>query len=402
MNRKKTEFLTKAAPSLIAVLIGLIIGIIIIISTNPSSAKDVIPEFFKGPFTRGMVGFGDLFYHVTPILMTGLSVAFAYQTGLFNIGASGQFLTGGFIAVLIASKLESSISPSLLWPLALILGGLSGAIIASIVGILKAYRNVNEVISCIMLNYISMYTVNYFIRNAGIYDQMRNSTREISTAIPKFGLDKIFKQVAPDGTVIAQTIAGGGIIIGIIVVIILHIILKKTTFGFELRGVGLNRHAAKYAGISENKSIILSMAISGLLAGLGGAMLYLSGAGNQIAAAEVLASEGFDGIAISLLGLNEPIGVLLSTIFIAYLKMGGQAIQTYGYEPELISMIISFILYISALSVLFKNILNKKTKITGININADKANDEEKQEVIDEKKNIDLNEKIVEEKGDIK
>lgn len=398
MNRKKSNFLTKAAPSLIAVVIGLIIGLIIIIATNPSVAKEVIPEFFKGPFTRGMVGFGDLFYHVTPILMTGLSVAFAYQTGLFNIGASGQFLAGGFIAVLIASKLEASVSQNILWPMALILGGLAGAIIASIVGILKAYRNVNEVISCIMLNYISMYTVNYFIKKAGIYDQMRNSTKAISTAIPKFGLDKIFKQVAPDGTVIAQTIAGGGIIIGIIVVIIMHIILKKTTFGFELRGVGLNRHAAKYAGISENKSIILSMAISGMLAGLGGAMLYLSGAGNQIAAAEVLATEGFDGIAISLLGLNEPIGVLLSTIFIAYLKMGGQAIQTYGFAPELITMIISFILYISALAVLFRNILKRRTKVTGENIN---ANDDEKQEVIDEKKDIDFNKKIVEEKGDL-
>ncbi|MDO5027027.1 MAG: ABC transporter permease [Tissierellia bacterium] len=397
MNRKKSSFLTKAAPSLIAVLIGLIVGIIIIVITNPQTAGEVIPIFFKGPFTRGLVGFGDLFYHVTPILMTGLSVAFAYQTGLFNIGASGQFILGAFVAVLISAKLESTISPGLLWLPALILAGLAGGILASIVGMLKAYRNVNEVISCIMLNYISMYSVNYFIKKAGIYDQVRNSSVEISTQIPKFGLDSIFKQVAADGTVITRTIAGGGIIIGLIVVVILHIILKKTTFGFELRGVGLNRHAAKYAGISENKSIILSMAISGMLAGLGGAMLYLSGAGNQIAAAEVLAPEGFDGIAISLLGLNEPIGVLLSTILIAYLKMGGQAIQTYGYAPELISMIISIILYISALSILFRNLLNKKNKSTTTNINS-----EEIEKKIEKSKEVELLNEATGEKGDIK
>lgn len=402
MNRKKSSFLSKAAPSLIAVVIGLIVGIIIIVVTNPAAAGEVIPIFFKGPFTRGLVGFGDLFYHVTPILMTGLSVAFAYQTGLFNIGASGQFITGGFIAVLICAKFESSISPSLLWFPALIAAAIAGGLLASIVGMLKAYRNVNEVISCIMLNYISMYSVNYFIRKAGIYDQVRNSTVQISTTVPKFGLDSIFKQVAPDGTVIATTIAGGGIIIGVIVVVILHIILKKTTFGFELRGVGLNRHAAKYAGISENKSIILSMAISGMLAGLGGAMLYLSGAGNQIAASEVLAPEGFDGIAISLLGLNEPIGVLLSTILIAYLKMGGQAIQTYGYAPELVTMIISIILYISALSVLFRNLLSKKVKMDGPNINSEDVKAKVIEEKIEKSKVENLLEEATGEKGGIK
>lgn len=360
-NKKGSGFLQIAAPSLIAVLIGLIVGIIVITVSKPDQALAAIPRFFMGPFNRGLTGFGDLFYHMTPLLMTGLSVGFAYQTGLFNIGASGQFLVGGFIAILVSAKLKDVIAPEFLWILAFLLGGLGGAILASIVGILKAYRNVNEVITCIMLNYSSMYIVNYLIKSLGVYNQMKNNTVAITTSIPKMGLNMIFP----------GTIAGGGIILAIIAIIVIYIILKKTTFGFELKGVGLNRHAARYAGVNENKSIILSMAIAGALAGFGGAMLYLSGAGNHLSVQEVIPAEGFDGIAIALLGLNEPIGIFLSTGLIAYLKMGGQAIQTLGYAPELITMIISFILYTSALSVLFRRILTKKIKDKGENINSE-------------------------------
>lgn len=371
-KRKKFTFFDKAMPSLIAIAIGVVVGLIIIIITNTENAMEAIPEFLKGPFTNGLTGVGDLFYYITPILMTGLSVAFAYQTGLFNIGASGQFLMGGFLSILVASRIEKAgMASDFTWIIALLVAGIGGALIASIVGILKAYRNVNEVITCIMLNYTSMYLVNHFIKSLGIYNQSRNATIDVSTAIPKLGIDKLFP----------YTITGGGIIVAIIIVIILHIILKKTTFGYELKGVGLNRHAAKYAGISENRSIILSMAISGLLAGLGGGMLYLSGAGNNISVQDLLPTEGFDGIAISLLGLNEPIGVFLSAILIGYLKMGGQAIQTLGYAPELITIIISFILYVSALSVLFKRILGKRNKDVTDNINAEVPIEEATKEI---------------------
>lgn len=361
MNKNKSNFLQKATPSLIAILIGLLVGVLIIILTEPANASNAILQFFKGPFNRGWVGLGDLFYHVTPVLMTGLSVAFAYQTGLFNIGASGQFLFGAFLAILVGVKLKNVVPDNVRWIVSLLAAALGGGLVASITGALKAYRNVNEVITSIMLNYTSMYVVNYLIKKWKIYNQLKNQTISPNTSIPKLGLDKIFP----------GTISGGGIILGILAVIILHIILKKTIFGFELKGVGLNRHGARYAGISEKKSIVLSMAIAGVLAGLAGGMLYLAGAGNNITVENLLPNEGFDGIAISLLGLNEPIGVLLSAIFIAYLKMGGQAIQTLGFAPELITMIISLILYVSALSVLFNRFLSKKQKIDlSDNINA--------------------------------
>lgn len=340
----------KAIPSLIAIGIGLLIGVIIIFFTNTDNALTAISQFFKGPFNRGLTGFGDLLYHMTPLLMTGLSVGFAYQTGLFNIGASGQFMVGAFLAILVGVKLQGVVPDSILWIIALLAAGLGGALLASIVGILKAYRNVNEVITCIMLNYTSMYLINDLIKRFGVYNQMKNNTVSFSTSIPKMGLDLIFP----------NTIAGGGIIIGIVCVVILTILLKKTTFGFELKGVGLNKHAARYAGISEKKSIILSMVIAGVLAGMAGGMLYLSGAGNHLSVQEVLPQEGFDGIAIALLGLSDPIGIFFAAFLIAYMKLGGQAIQTLGFSPELITMIIAMILYISALSVLFQRLLARR------------------------------------------
>ncbi|MCI6659599.1 ABC transporter permease [Peptoniphilaceae bacterium SGI.137] len=351
MHKMKSVF-RHAAPSLIAICVGLMISIFVIIGTNSESAAKAIPTFFSGPFSRGWEGVGDMFYHAMPLLMTGLAVGVAFQTGMFNIGASGQFLFGGFLAILVCNRLEDIVPPQLMWILALLIAAAGGAFLAGIVGALKAYRNVNEVISCIMLNYISMYTVNDLIKRLNLYNQLKNNTVYIQTEVPKMLMTTIFP----------GTIASGTFVIGVIMVILLHIALKKTTFGYEIKGVGLNRFAAKYAGINEKMAIIQSMAIAGAMAGLGGGMLYLSGAGNSIAVQDVLPQEGFDGIAVALLGLNEPIGILLSALFFAFLKMGGQAIQTLGYAPELVTIIISFILYVSALSVLFQRLLSKKEK----------------------------------------
>lgn len=351
----------KAMPSLIAIAIGLVVGLLVIYFTKPSTAFSAIPQFLMGPFNRGLTGLGDLLYHALPILMTGLAVGFAYQTGLFNIGASGQFMLGGFLAILFCAKFERYMPKSFTWIIALLISGLGGGFIAAIVGWLKAKRNVNEVITCIMLNYTVMYVINHLIKSLNIYNQLKNNTVHITTSIPKMGLDFIFP----------RTISGGGFIIAIILAIFLNFILHKTTFGYEIKGVGLNKHAAKYAGINGERSIILSMTISGIMAGLGGGMVYLSGAGNHMSVQEILPQEGFDGIAVALLGLNEPIGVIMSALFFAYMRMGGQAIQTLGFAPELITMIISFILYVSALSELFRRLLNrKKDTITDNDINS--------------------------------
>jgi simple sugar transport system permease protein len=140
----------------------------------------------------------------------------------------------------------------------------------------------------------------------------------------------------------------------------MYIILEKTTFGYELKACGHNRFAAKYAGINETRSIVLSMAIAGMLAGVGGALFYLSGAGVYIEVVDVLAAQGFTGISVSLLGMSNPIGILFSGIFIAWLQIGGFYMQRYSFVPEFIQIITAIIIYCSAASLLIRNYMELK------------------------------------------
>lgn len=350
MNKNKfTSILRAAAPSLISIAVGLVVAVIILIFTNPANAFDGLVRMIKGPFNFGIQrGLGNLFYYATPILMTGLAVAFAFKTGLFNIGASGQFMVGAFAAIYIGAK-WTFIPTEFLWIVSLLGAIIAGALWASVVGILKAWRNVNEVITSIMMNYIGMYLVMYLIKAWDIYNSLKNETVSVASHIPKMGLDVIFP----------GSFVNGGILIALVCAVIIYIVLEWTTFGFELKAVGLNKNASQYAGINQKRSIVLSMIISGALAGLGGGLAYLAGTGKGIEVVNVLASEGFDGIAVALLGVNNPLGVIFSGLFVSYLRLGGQSMQTIGYVPEIIDMMIGIILYVSALSVLFSTVLNK-------------------------------------------
>ena len=206
-----------------------------------------------------------------------------------------------------------------------------------------------------MMNYIGMYFVNYSVKgNKVIFDSLRNQSKPVAgTAnIPKMGLDKLFE----------GSYVNGGFIIAILVVIIIYIVLNKTTFGYELKAVGYNRDASKYAGINEKKSIVLSMMISGALAGLAGGLLYLAGSGKHIEVVDVLADEGFTGISVALLGLSNPIGILFSGIFIAFITTGGWYLQQYDYSTEVIDIIISVIIYFSAFSLIIKSVMAKLKK----------------------------------------
>ena len=353
MNKEKfSHFLRGFLPSLIAISIGMIVGIIVIVVANPDHALLAITRLFMGPFNNpGTTGIGNLLYYMIPLLMTGLSVGFAFKTGLFNIGASGQFIVGGFVAIYIGIKFTAA-PESIRWIFGLLGAAAVGAIWGSVVGLLKALRNVNEVITSIMMNYIGVYLVNYLIPVLRIYDQLRNSTLNVPTVIPKFGLDKFFP----------NSFFSGGILFALALALTLYFVIEKTTFGYELKAVGLNREAARYAGINEKRSIILSMMIAGAISGLAGGLVFLSGIVRRISVVDVLPAEGYDGIAVALLANNNPIGIIFSAMFIAYIKMGGQAIQTMGYSPELIQMMTAIILYVSALSLLFKQLLSRRKK----------------------------------------
>ncbi|HBD63312.1 MAG TPA: ABC transporter permease [Clostridiales bacterium] len=334
--------------SLMAIAAGLIFGLIILFISN---SKDALPAFatiLTGGFSEGARGIGQVIYFATPIIMTGLSVGFAFKTGLFNIGASGQFTCGAFAAIYIGVK-WTFIPAGIHWLAALTGAMAAGAVWGAGPGLLKAFFNVNEVITSIMMNYIGMYLVNMTIVKT-VYDALKNQTKPVakSAVLPKAGLDKLFNT----GNL------NIGIIIAILAVIIIYVVLHKTTFGYELKACGSNKSASKYAGINEKKSIVFSMVIAGALSGLGGGLLYLSGSGKYLQVLDVLAPEGFSGISVALLGMSHPLGILFAGLFIAHLTVGGFNIQLYNFVPEVIDMIIAVIIYCGAFALMFKQLLN--------------------------------------------
>lgn len=350
MKTNKNRDYVGVLSSVFAIVIGLLVGLVVLLLCNPSQA---LPGFFTiltGAFTHGMRGVGQVFYYATPIILTGLSVGFAFKTGVFNIGTPGQFLMGGFGAV-YAGIMWDQLGP-VHWAVALLASLVLGALWGLVPGVLKAYFNVNVVISCIMMNYIGLYLVNWTVRSyKPLFNTLRNESKNVAATavIPKMGMDKIF----PGSSV------NGGILIAIAVVIFIYVLLNKTAFGYELKAVGYNQDAGKYAGINEKRNVVVSMMIAGAIAGLAGGLLYLAGTGKHIEVKDVLGSEGFTGISVALLGLSHPIGVLFSGLFIAYLTAGGFYLQLFEFSTEIIDIIVAVIIYFSAFALIVKSVLGK-------------------------------------------
>jgi len=353
MKLKKFRLNSSFLSSLFAIVVGLAFGFIILLISNPAEAGGGFMKILLGAF-RDMRSIGRVLYFGTPIILTGLSVGFAFKTGLFNIGAPGQFIVGAFFAVLVGVK--GAELGSIHWLVALLAAVIGGALWALLPGILKAFANVHEVIASIMMNYIGMYLVNYLVVQT-VFDKLRNQSLPVarSAIIPKMGLDSIFP----------RSNVNAGILIAIAVAIAIYIILNKTTFGFELRAVGYNRDASKYAGVNEKRNIILSMVIAGALSGMGGGLLYLAGSGKFIEVVNVLAAEGFTGIPVALLGLSHPIGIIFSGLFIGYITVGGDYLQLNDFAPEVINIIVASIIYFSAFSLIIKTFIQRRKNIGG-------------------------------------
>ena len=345
--------------TLIVILAGLAVGLIVLLV---SDAEQAFPAFWTmlsfGATTMRNVG--DVLLSATPIILTGLSVTFAFKTGLFNIGAAGQFMMGGFVAIYIG--IHFTFLPPALRIIASILGAaLAGALWGAIPGLLKAYRNVHEVISSIMTNYIAMFLTSWLIQNPtmNMFDLARTTTRHLpgDSNLPSLGLGEIFRE--PLGAGYRESAVNIGIFIAIMVAIIVYIILDKTTFGYELKACGYNKDAAKYAGINQNTNIVKSMMICGAIAGMGGALNFMNGTGLSMNALPVLAMEGFTGISVAFLGLTNPIGVIFSGIFVSYLFLGGARMQPFGFSLDVINIVISVIIYFCAFVMLVKTNLGK-------------------------------------------
>lgn len=354
--------------TLMAIVIGLIFGFLVMLIASPANAS----LGFMSVLTGGLKNIGDVFYYATPILMTGLSVGFAFKMGLFNIGASGQYTMGLFCAMYVGFHME--LPTGIHWIACIVAGMLGGMIWGIFPGFFKAILNVNEVITSIMFNYIGMYLVDMLVVNDVLmYDGVRARTLYLPEAakIPSLGIPGSNVSIA--------------IIFGAIIAIILYIVLNNTTFGYELKATGFNKEACKYAGMNGKRNIILTMMIAGALAGLGGAFAILAptamiGSSVTYEPINVIAANGFNGIAVALLGNSSPLGIIFSSIFISYIQRGGTLSALYGFKPEIIDIVISVIIYFSSFSMLMSGTV--KNMFAKLNKNQPKANAnaEEKEE----------------------
>lgn len=333
--------------TLTSIILGLLVGAVIlsISGFNPIEGYSAMIEgiFGKPKYIAWTI------IKATPLILTGLSVAFAFRTGLFNIGAEGQFVMGALVATLVGYFVHL---PAIIHiPLTLAAGCAAGALWAGISGILKSKFGVNEVISTIMLNWIALYFQNYVIMMESFRKPNSEASYDIQSTA-EINITWLKSIVGP------ATSTNWGILIALIVTIIISYILYKTVLGFELRAVGFNRHGAEYAGINVNKSVVTSMAIAGLLAGMAGAM-HVMGVAHKVTILAAQEGYGFDGMAVALIGNNTPIGAVLAGLLFGGLKYGGGKMQVIGAPTEVINIVIGSIIYFIAASRLVKIIVDK-------------------------------------------
>lgn len=352
--------------SVIAIIIGLLFGLVVLYIINAPRAM----ESFISMLTIGLsdpAKFSKVLYQAAPLIMTGLAVGFAFKTGLFNIGATGQYTVGAFAALVSAIQFQMP------WYICILAAMIAGAFWGMFPGLFKALFNVNEVITSIMFNWIGLFMVNLCLLNMEkmrppfwVPSPIKDRTASLKYAnpeaiIPKAGLDELF----------GSPYINISFIIAIVFAIIMYIVLNKTTFGYELKACGHNREAARYAGINAKRNIVLSMVISGALAGVAGGLYYLSGEADYNIL-KVLLPMGFNGIPVALLATSNPIGTIFSAFFVSYIQVGGESMQPY-FAVEMIDIIISVIIYLAAFALLTRGILKRFIKSDKGNVNAEPA-----------------------------
>ena len=347
--------------SLACIVLGMLIGYIVLLFIEPSGAGEAIMTVIKNFFTYSKTEtqlkyLGNTLVKTAPLLMCSLSILFAYKVGLFNIGAAGQYCAG------VGLALYAALGLNLPWWMCMILAMAAGALLGAISGLLKAYCNVNEVISGIMLNWITLYLVNMLLTL--VKEETSPYTYHISTVnpkalIPSLGLGKLFTNNQ------YVTIA---IPIAIIIAFLVWIVLDKTRFGYELKATGNNKNAAKYCGMAEKRNIILTLIIGGALAGLGAALLYLTGFEQWQCSTSSVPAMGFNGIAAAFLGGLHPVGAILSSFFIQHITVGGAYVDKTMYCAQISDLISAIIIYLCGFVLFMKHAMN-----TGIARREEKA-----------------------------
>ncbi len=416
---KKESFFDKAGvrsvlASLVAILVGILAGGVIILIvglTNPTlgiaGAWDGIRLVVAGLFATGRdasgaltfgfnsASFGNMLFRAVPLIMTGLSVALGNKAGLFNIGASGQYLAGTAASLITALSLPTNVLPPwLVWIIALLMGMLAGACWGAIPGFLKAYLNINEVLACIMTNWIAANAVTWIFDVSNLKNVLEGTKSgyiyKTSTILNDVVIDGVRTTVGaniPEGAQLVASRGGvatgkmgldaifsgsqvnGGILVAILIAIVIYIMLSKTTLGYQLKACGANRYAARYAGIQDKRNIVLTMAMAGALAAAGGALYYLSGNTEFFwNTYQSLPAEGFNGIPVALLAINNPLGVVFSAVFMSMLQICGQKLtELTAYNEYITNVIIAVIVYLSAFMLVIKMWIGKLRKGKAVN-----------------------------------
>ncbi len=350
-NILKNNGVQSLLASLVCVILGLLIGYIVLLFINPDGAGEAITDVMKNFLTYSkpetqVKYLGNTLVKTAPLLMCSLSILFAYKVGLFNIGAAGQYCIG------VALSLYAALAWGWSWLPCMLLAMLGGALLGAISGLLKSYCNVNEVISGIMLNWIVLYLTNMLLT------QVKEDTspytfvlshKNASAILPSLGLGSLFN---------GNQYVGLALPLSIVIAVLVWVVLEKTRIGYELRATGNNKNAAKYCGMAEKRNIIMTLAISGMLAGLGAAMLYLTGYEQWQCSTSSVPGMGFNGIAAAFLGGLNPIGAILASFFIQHITAGGAYVDKSMYCAQISDLISSIIIYLCGFVLFMKYAMN--------------------------------------------
>lgn len=357
MKRREKSILRNSAvqsviASIICIISGLLIGYLVLVIINPAGAGKAITSILKNfmyypSAVKVKLYFGSTLVKTAPLLMCSLSVLFAYKVGLFNIGVAGQYVAGAGVS------LYAAIAFHMPWYVCVLAAMAVTAAMAAASGALKAYYNVNEVISCIMFNWISLYAVNMMIgmvKDGSSPYSMELKVENPGALLPGLGMGDWFS---------GNSYVTVAIPLSIIIAVFVWVLLEKTKLGYELKATGLNKNAAKYCGMREKFNMILTMAISGALAGLGGAFCYLSGIERWSVNQTNIPGMGFNGIASAFLGGLHPIGAIFASYFIQHITLGGSYVDKNIYCAQISDLISALIIYLCSFVFFFKIWMNR-------------------------------------------
>ena len=350
MNKKKSILESNVLYTIIAIVIGFLVGAIFLTIAGISPAV-AYGKLFSSIFSKPKYLVWTLVY-AAPLIFTGLSVAFSFRTGVFNIGAEGQFVIGGLVACILGVTLKLPAGIHAL--VCLVAAAAAGCIWSLIVGVLKVKRGIHEVLSFIMFNWIAFYLSNYTVNLPFIHRDKTEATQDIAASA---------RLLLPESlrNALGCTSAHWGFVLAVIAAIVIWIIIEKTTLGYKLKAVGFNSSAAEYGGIDANKSILTALGISGLLSGLGGAVqvLGMSGRLSQFAGQEGF---GFEGITVALIGSSNPIGCIFSGLFYGAMKYGGSKLSIVKAPSEVVDIIMGCVVLLIAIAHVFKYFVLKTAK----------------------------------------